>query len=200
MQIHQFQVSYLAEQDRILVRMNSSQGEEQRLWLTRRMLTGLYPHLEQTSAQMAIPHPAPVGHDGAAHAAVEAFQRQEMLDRTDFDTPFQSPQPVFSDADQPLLVTAAHIQKQKDTLSVRFEETLPGMPESRQLEINMGSDTLIALLHVIRLALQNSGWNLPASTHTPASPAAAQTLVIEQEAQDSDWGAFADAEPPKYLN
>ena len=200
MQIHQFQVSYLAEQDRILVRMNSTEGQEQRLWLTRRMLLGLYPHLEQTSAQLAIADAPPVGHDGGAHAAVEAFQRQELLDRTDFDTPFQSPQPVFSDEDQPLLVTAAHIQKQKDTLSVRFEETLPGMPESRQLEIHLGSDTLIALLHVIGLALQNSGWNLPAPTHTPTSPAAAQTLVIEQDATDSDWGAFADAVPPKYLN
>lgn len=199
MQIHQFQVSYLAEQDRILVRMNSTNGQEQRLWLTRRMLLGLYPHLEKTSAQLTIADASPVGHDGAAGDAVQAFQRQETLDRTDFDTPFQSPQPLFTDADQPLLVTAAHIQQQgASMLSVRFEETLPGMPESRQLEINLGSDTLVALLHVISLALQNSDWGL--HTATARQPTPPQTIVIETDAQDSDWGAFADAEPPKYLN
>ncbi|WP_138515031.1 hypothetical protein [Rhodoferax bucti] len=199
MQIHQFQVSYLAEQDRILVRMNSTNGQEQRLWLTRRMLLGLYPHLEQTSAQLTIADASPVGHDGAAGDAVQAFQRQETLDRTDFDTPFQSPQPLFTDADQPLLVTAAHIQQQgASMLSVRFEETLPGMPESRQLEINLGSDTLVALLHVISLALQNSDWGLHTAAARPPTPP--QTIVIETDAQDSEWDAFAAAEPPKYLN
>lgn len=199
MQIHQFQVSYLAEQDRILVRMNSTNGQEQRLWLTRRMLLGLYPHLEQTSAQLTLADAPPVGHDGAAGDAVQAFQRQETLDRTDFDTPFQSPQPLFTDADQPLLVTAAHIQQQgASMLSVRFEETLPGMPESRQLEITLGSDTLIALLHVISLALQNSDWGLQIAAARPPTPP--QTIVIETDAQDSEWDAFAAAEPPKYLN
>lgn len=199
MQIHQFQVSYLAEQDRILVRMNSTNGQEQRLWLTRRMLLGLYPHLEQTSAQLTLADASPVGHDGAAGDAVQAFQRQETLDRTDFDTPFQSPQPLFTDADQPLLVTAAHIQQQDASmLSVRFEETLPGMPESRQLEINLGSDTLVALLHVISLALQNSDWGLQTAAARPPTPP--QTIVIETDAQDSEWDAFAAAEPPKYLN
>ena len=199
MQIHQFQVSYLAEQDRILVRMNSTSGQEQRLWFTRRMLLGLYPHLEQTSTQLTIADASPVGHDGAASNAVQAFQRQETLDHADFDTPFQSPQPVFSEADQPLLVTTAHIQKQGDSmLSVRFEESLPGLPESRQLEIQMGSETLIGLLHVISLALQNSDWGL----HTAAGnqPTPPQTIVIEADAQDSEWDAFAAAEPPKYLN
>jgi len=199
MQIHQFQVSYLAEQDRILVRMNSTDGHEQRLWFTRRMLLGLYPHLEQTSAQLTIADASPVGHDGAAGEAVQAFQRQETLERADFDTPFQSSQPVFGDADQPLLVTTAHIQKHGNSmLSVRFEESLPGMAESRQLEIQMGSDTLIGLLHVIRLALQNSDWGTQPASANPPQPA--HTIVIETDAPESDWDAFASLEPPKYLN
>lgn len=197
MQIHQFQVSYLAEQDRILVRMNSTEGVEQQLWLTRRMLRGLYPHLEQVSQQLALPDAPAVGHDGAAAHAVQAFQRQETLDRTDFATPYQAAQPLPGDFEQPLLVTTTHIQKQSDNMvTVQFEETLQGQAESRQLEIHMGSDTLISLLHVIRLALQNSDWGLD----TDAITAAAPTIVIEPDAQDSDWGAFELAERPKYLN
>lgn len=199
MQIHQFQVSYVAEHDRILVRMNSPEGEEQRLWLTRRMLRGLYPHLAKTSEQLALPNPRPAGHDGAAQHAVDAFQRQESLQQADFDTPFQSRQPLLSDTDQPLLVTTAHIQLQgADMLSVRFEETLPGAAESRQLEINMGSDTLIALLHVIGLAMRNSDWGIdPPQGLKPTLPIIQE---IETDAQPSEWDAFANAEPPKYLN
>jgi hypothetical protein len=199
MQIHQFQVSYLAEQDRILVRMNATDGQEQRLWLTRRLLLSLYPHLEKMAARLTLADAPPVAHDGAADAAIQTFQRQETLDRTDFDTPYQSPQPVFGEDDQPLLVTTAHLQKQdSSTLSVRFEESLPGLQESRQLEIHMGSDTLIALLHVISLSLQHSDWGLNPVTPLPA--AALQPGVIESNTQDAAWEAFATAERPEYLN
>ena len=34
MQIHQMSVSYLPEQDRILMRVNTVEGEEMRMWLT----------------------------------------------------------------------------------------------------------------------------------------------------------------------
>ena len=36
MNIHQLSVTYLPEQDRILARVNTTAGEEMRLWLTRR--------------------------------------------------------------------------------------------------------------------------------------------------------------------
>ena len=77
------------------------------------------------------------------------------------------------------------------------------MPESRQLEIHMGSDTLIALLHVINLTLQHSNWGLnptatPAAAPRPAD--AAQAIVIEGNTQDAAWDAFATAERPEYLN
>ena len=35
MQIHQLSVSYQAEQDRLLLRVSSTDGQEMRLWLTR---------------------------------------------------------------------------------------------------------------------------------------------------------------------
>lgn len=199
MQIHQFQVSFVAEQDRILVRMTSAEGEEQRLWLTRRMLGGLFPHLEKASEQLALPNPSPAGHDGAAQAALQAFQREEALQQTAFDTPFQSRNALLDDTSHTLLVTTAHIQLQgPDMLSVRFEETLPGAAESRQLEINMGNDTLVALLHVIGLAMRNSDWGI----NSPQGQEPTRPIIqaIETEAQPSEWDAFANAEPPKYLN
>jgi hypothetical protein len=199
MHIHQFQVSYVAEHDRILVRMNSKAGQEQRLWLTRRMLRGLYPHLEKVSAQMAIPNAAPAGHDGAAQAAVDAYQRQETLHNVDFDTPFQSSNALQDAADAPLLVTTAHIQIQgKESLVIRFEETLAGAEDTRQMEIQMQADTLIALLHVIGLAMQGSDWGLgPAANINSPAPA---VPAADTDATASGWDAFDAIDPPKYLN
>ena len=45
MQIHQMSVTYLPEQDRILLRINTTEGEETRMWLTRRLMVGLWPLL-----------------------------------------------------------------------------------------------------------------------------------------------------------
>ena len=47
MKIHQLSVTYLAEQDRILVRVNTAAAEEMRLWLTRRLMLGLWPLLSK---------------------------------------------------------------------------------------------------------------------------------------------------------
>lgn len=199
MHIHQFQVSYVAEHDRILVRMNSKAGQEQRLWLTRRMLRGLYPHMEKVSAQLVVPHAAPAGHDGAAQSAMDTYQRQEALHNADFDTPFQSPNTLLDAADAPLLVTTAHIQLQgKESLVMRFEETLTGAKDSRQMEIQMQADTLIALLHVIGLALQGSDWGWGPTTGI-SSPVPA-VAVVDEEADASGWDAFDAVDPPKYLN
>ena len=47
MQIHQMSVTYLPEQDRILMRINTTEGEEMRMWLTRRLMVGLWPLLSK---------------------------------------------------------------------------------------------------------------------------------------------------------
>ena len=51
MKIHQLSVTYLAEQDRILVRINTTAAKEMRLWLTRRLTVGLWPLLSKLLTQ-----------------------------------------------------------------------------------------------------------------------------------------------------
>jgi hypothetical protein len=62
MNIHQLSVNYLQEQDRILARINTTDGAELRLWLTRRLTMGLMPLLnkivtEQVAKQEALKSP-----------------------------------------------------------------------------------------------------------------------------------------------
>ncbi len=58
MQIHQLQASYQADQDRILLRLNTHSGEEMRVWLTRRMLKGMLGHVQKLADQIPTLHPA----------------------------------------------------------------------------------------------------------------------------------------------
>jgi hypothetical protein len=62
MNIHQVNVSYVGEQDRVLLRINSVGGEEFRIWLTRRMCLQLLPVLDKSSQhqlQAQLPPPNP---------------------------------------------------------------------------------------------------------------------------------------------
>jgi hypothetical protein len=66
------------------VRLNTHAGEELRLWLTRRMVKNLFPHMLQASAELAAPPALVASHDGADRRALAEFKKQETLQKTDF--------------------------------------------------------------------------------------------------------------------
>jgi hypothetical protein len=195
MQVHQFQVSYIAEEDRILVRMNSTDGQEQSLWLTRRLMLTLFPRLDQAVQGLDPAQTVALGHDGAADSAVRSYQQEAALSQSDFETPYQTVPPEA--AAGPLLVTTAHYQiRRRREMTLRFEESVKNRSEARTVEIQMVSETALALMHVLRLGVQASGWGLPGAESAQAAPAAAAT----EDPDLAGWDAFANAEPPKYLN
>src|SRR6195952_1713326 len=107
MQIHQMSVPYLPEQDRILMRVNTTEGEEMRMWLTRRLMVGLWPLLSKLLTE----HLLKLESAGASLAGANPelkkmlaeFRKEEFLQNADFDTPYQEgEQPP---AEEPLLVT-----------------------------------------------------------------------------------------------
>jgi hypothetical protein len=97
MNIHQLSVNYLQEQDRILARINTTDGAELRVWLTRRLTLGLMPLLhkivtEQVAKQEALkaPHFSPIAAaDARTKALLADFKKEESLQKSDFQTPFK---------------------------------------------------------------------------------------------------------------
>ncbi|MGI9134651.1 MAG: hypothetical protein ACR2I0_12055, partial [Rhodoferax sp.] len=65
MDIHQLSVDYGEEQDRILFRLNTSEAQELRFWVTRRMLLKAWPMFSTIVADHVLKHGdaalAPVG-------------------------------------------------------------------------------------------------------------------------------------------
>jgi hypothetical protein len=107
--IHQLSIQYIPEQDRVLTRINTSTGEEFRLWFTRRISLGFAPLLVRLVSEQAAKAAAKTIvsnlRDPAAKKDVPAVERSEMLQKSDFQTPYQEKPKTLPLGNEPLLVT-----------------------------------------------------------------------------------------------
>lgn len=186
--IHQLQASYVMEQDRILVRMNTRDGQELRLWLTRRMVRNLFPHLTEVTTEMVARHAADSHHDGANISALKEFKKQESLQKCDFSTPFNNQGTTWPVGDVPLLVSTVRLTPgETGTLCLAFEECLPGVPPTRSFSVTLGHELLHGLLHLLESALQHADWGI----------ALVQGLSSKGSSTLDD---FDQIKSPRYLN
>ena len=172
------------EHDRILVRLNTQAGEELRLWLTRRMVKKLFPHLIKASVALV----SPQAHDGADRKALLEFSKQESLQQADFDTPFENQALALPIGNEPLLATTVHITPgESGSLRLGFEEKIEGLTTSRSFEITLGTSLLHGFLHLLEMSLKQADWGITLGD-------------LEELKKLNPLDAFAAAAPPKYLN
>ena len=188
MDIHQLQISYQMEQDRLLVRLNTHSGEELRLWLTRRMIRNLFPHMVEASVAIDSAQAQLTSHDGADSRALSQFKKQESLRQADFQTPFSAENPVLHMGSEPLLATTVHITpREGGALRLAFEENTPGATAMRRFEIVLEPVLLHGFMHLLESALKHADWGI--------------TLTgVNTLGEAPTLDALAGAEPPKYLN
>ncbi len=109
MKIHQLSVTYLAEQDRILVRVNTAAAEEMRMWLTRRLMLGLWPLLSKLLTKHLLKLETAGSSLDTADEGLKKmladFRKDEFLKDADFDTPYKEDQALLPLGEEPLLVT-----------------------------------------------------------------------------------------------
>jgi hypothetical protein len=191
MQIHQMSVTYLPEQDRILMRINTTEGEEMRMWLTRRLMVGLWPLLSKLLTE----HLLKLESAGASLAGANAelkkmladFRKEEFLQHADFDTPYKEEDRLPLGED-PLLVTDVDATPLANgPLRLNFNERAPGgdaKPRSFQME--MQPKLMQGLMHLLDQALLQSGWR----------EGFAPVAAVEPPAEDGG----GDASRPRYLN
>ena len=166
MNIHQLSITYLSEEDRILARINTTAGEEMRLWLTRRLMLGLWPLLSKLmTGHLLRLEPAGSSLDTASDelkTMLADFRKQEFLQSADFDTPYKADEAVLPLGEQPLLVTdvdAAPLPNGRLRLS--FNESIPARRpgvEPRNFQMEMEPRLMQGLLHLLEQALVQSRW------------------------------------------
>ena len=190
MQIHQMSVTYLPEQDRILMRVNTTEGEETRLWLTRRLMVGLWPLLSKLLTE----HLLKLESAGASLAGANPelkkmlaeFRKEEFLQHADFDTPYQEGQPRHPQGEEPLLVTDVDAAPLANgPLRLNFNERPPnGANPPRSFQMEMQPKLMQGLMHLLDQALLQSQWR---EAFQPVSAA-------DPQPEDGDGSR------PRYLN
>jgi len=195
MNIHQVNVSYVGEQDRVLLRINSVGGEEFRIWLTRRMCLQLLPVLDKSSqhqlqAQLPPPNPgAPLPQQ--REQILQNFQKEAAAYGGDYKTPYKDQPAALPLGEEPLLVTELNLTPLKDgKLQMALLERLP--QRKRDMQMTMDLTLTQGLLRLLHQAILSSEWlQAPAALQlTGASPAAG--------AEEAEPAGSKDK--PRYLN
>ncbi len=166
MNIHQLSVIYVDEQDRILVRFNTIDGEELRLWLTRRMLLRVWEPLQEVVGQLEARRTPLSDGSEESRRMLSELRRAEVLQRSDFATPFKCESTKLPLGSEPLIVTQVNMTMQvHGHLQVGFEERLPRQPEVRGFQVAMESTMLHGFVHLLEAALTKSQWNIRGAEH-----------------------------------
>jgi hypothetical protein len=195
MNIHQVNVSYVGEQDRVLLRINSVGGEEFRIWLTRRMCLQLLPVLDKSSqnqlqAQLPPPNPAaPLPQQ--REQILQNFQKEAAAYGGDYKTPYKDQPAALPLGEEPLLVTELNLTPLKDgKLQMALLERLP--QRKRDMQMTMDLTLTQGLLRLLHQAIISSDWlQAPAALQLSGAPRAAV-------AEDAEPAGSKDK--PRYLN
>ena len=163
MKIHQLSVNYLAEQDRILMRVNTAAAEEMRLWLTRRLMLGLWPLLSKLLTTHLLKLEAAgtsleTADEGLRRMLAE-FRKEEFLKQADFETPYRENQPLMPLGEEPLLITDVDASPLANgQLRLNFNERPPGEGKPRSFRMEMDPKLMQGLMHLLEQALARSQW------------------------------------------
>ena len=107
--IHQIQVVFAPEEDRLQLRVNTQGGTEFRFWLTRRFVKRLWPYLHHAMGSETR-HKTTAPLDPAARAAMLDFMHEQAIAETDFATQFLDTPCATPLGPLPVLVTRARIE------------------------------------------------------------------------------------------
>lgn len=168
------QLRFEPAQDRLLWQLRTTDGALYAVWLTRRMVRLMWPHLARlvTQAELAqeLPH---------AHVVPEAqpMLAQAMRDRplrgASFDQPFAQQAASRPQGDVPLLPEAIDLGPGDGGKGLRIqlrESVDPASATGRRLAVQLNADLATALQRLLEQALAGADWNLPVAP--PATDAA----------------------------
>lgn len=173
MNIHQLQLAFDAGEDRLLLRLSTTAGEEFRVFLTRRFVKMLWPHLLRT-LESGVVAKAPAAE---ARREVLAFEHEKAVRETDFSQPFvepaAAPQQRFPLGDKPFV--AIHGQLRTNAPGAYKMILNPG--EGRGVEIGLDERLLHSFCQLLESAARSAEWDLaffpPPAVALPEEQAAA---------------------------
>ena len=173
MQIHQLNLKFDAEQDRLLVRINTKTGEEIRLWLSRRLTLGVLPLMRKLTAEQTAKSAALAAEQGTGFSArdpkireiLSEFNKDATLRTSDFVTPFKEAASTERSAVPALLVSTVAITPLANLhLTVKFTgHSVAGAgpaDEKRDVRMDLDERLMHGFMHLLETAFAASQWSV----------------------------------------
>lgn len=167
----------MREADRLLWRINTSDGQLIAIWLTRRLTLRLWPHLTQMITQLAVRRQLPQSNPAAtllpeARDMLNEAARESALRKADFKTPFDSQPRALPLGDEPMLAVQVRLVPLPEGL-LRLQVT---DTSGRNVQLQLSDELAIAVQELLVRALTEADWGwspaaAPAAGHEePGTP------------------------------
>lgn len=174
MKLQQLKVDYSAEQDRLLTLVSTDDGQEVRMWLTRRYVKLLWPLLVKL-AEDASPRIRTQA-SAEARKALLGIEHEEAVNRADFSKAYEKKSRSTPLGEDPLLlgrIQTGHDRKGRPVLALH-------PAEGQGITLTLDSVLLHSLCRLLQAAVKKSGWDielkLPEPEAAGAEPRAGRTL------------------------
>ena len=194
MRIHQLNLRYEPDQDRLMARVNSTTGLEIRLWLTRRLTIGFLPALRRMTDEQIARADALAAAAGAPQAPADPklreflneFKKDAALQQSDFHTPYKESADPAATGDEPMLVAEIGLTPLANAhLQVKFTGTVRGSDKKHEVQIELDGKLMHGFVHLLEKSYTNSQWGRGTLAPTDA---------------DAGGEASPAASRPQYLN
>lgn len=154
MGLHQINVGHAAEQDRLLVRISTTDKLEYRFWLTRHLVRGLWDGLVQ---RMQHAEPVRQHAEPQSRAAVLGFRHEQALSESKFGAPYEEEQLAPAQPGEPPLIVSVRLGA-----STTGGNALAFVPRNgAAINVQFNDRMLHAFAKLIRDAAAHAGWDLP---------------------------------------
>ena len=153
--IQQLNLSYIADQDRLLLRVGLSDNSELTVWLTYRITRMIWQLL---NVEAHLPSASSIQAGTPPQQAVQQFQQEvqttQALQKMDFQSPYTPRQEVVNE--QPMLVTNVLLHSQDGKPHGLEMPCLEGI----NVRINLNQELILALCNMLQLSCKEAAWEL----------------------------------------
>ncbi len=168
--LHQITMSFSPEEDRILLRISTTDGSEYQLWLTRRFIRVLWGALLQTLERDPELKKAVMPE---VKDAIMGMRHQEALASSDFEQPHQDGKRNLTSNTGPLIVTGGTVTPMKNGTTRLTFATADG----KGINFSLDEKLLHATCHLIISTTQKAEWDLDLMIGDPTVIAADKSVI-----------------------
>jgi len=151
--LHQLQLTYRPEQDRLLLRLRTATANEFRVWLTRRFVAQAWPLLRQA---LSCDPEVTAQQDPESRDAVLAFEHERALSKVDFSQRYEDSPSSLPLGAEPILATRMDLRRGPgEAHAIAFHS-----PTGQSVQIRLQKGMLHAFCKLLQDAATQADWGL----------------------------------------